>query len=924
MKKTLRNFLALAFLVLFAQFAIAQSGVKGTVKDSQTNETLIGANVVVKGTTNGAPSDLNGKFKIDLDAGSYTMEITFTGYETVEVQATVQEGSYTDLGTIRMESSAMSLSGVSIIADYARERQTPVAFSNLKKQEIENKLGSRDLPMVVNLTPSVYATPQGGGAGDARINIRGFNQRNVAIMLNGVPVNDMENGWVYWSNWDGVADATSSIQMQRGLSAVNLATPSIGGTMNIITSPADNKGGGSARFEYGSGNFMKTTLTGHTGLINEKFAASVSVVRKVGEGVIDKTWTDAWAYYLGASYNINKDHRLEVFAIGAPQRHGQNIYKQNVAAYSHDYAKEIGADTSTLSKFFESPNGRLYNENWNSVNESYTGQQSFNGKTIDRYKPDFLAERENYYHKPITNLNWYAQWSDKVSQFTTLYYSGGTGGGTGMYNNYPGEIYDYSSEPTRIVDWDATIAMNQSDTDRKGNPKTPGESLGILRNSTNNQWTIGAISKVKVAFNDNFKTQFGLDWRTAEIEHYREVRDLLGGNYFTYTGNQFDTPAMYQKGLGDKIAYNNTNTVDWFGGFAQGEWSNELVSVYGTFGYSMIKYSYVNHFVTADTTAAGAPDVNSGELTAETDWISGWQFKGGANYNVNETFNIFGNFGFISKVPIFDEVIDDGDGTVSENPENESFNSYELGAIYKSLDDKVSLKGNLYYTLWTNRIMTRSVQLDETGTMGIAFIKGMKQSHTGIEVEASYRPVNIFGVGVVGSVGNWKYLADVNAIVKNYEGGAGIVSDTVNVYANGLKVGDAPQTQVGVFATVYPVEGMSIDLLWRFYADHYAEFDPTNRDDETDKDQVWKTPSYSVFDLSFNYKLPLKGKVGVDIFAHVFNLFDTFYIQDALDNSPYNGNYNNGGDIDFNHDVNTAEVFLGLPRTFNLGARINL
>ena len=58
-------------------------------------------------------------------------------------------------------------------------------------------------------------------------------------MINGVPQNDMENGWVYWSNWDGVADAaTIYSELQRGLSAVNLATPSIGGTMNIITDPA--------------------------------------------------------------------------------------------------------------------------------------------------------------------------------------------------------------------------------------------------------------------------------------------------------------------------------------------------------------------------------------------------------------------------------------------------------------------------------------------------------------------------------------------------------------------------------------------------------------------------------------------------------------------------------------------------------------
>ena len=139
------------------------------------------------------------------------------------------------------------------------DETTPVAYTTVDKKEMEIRLGSQDIPMILNTTPSVYATQQGGGAGDARINVRGFNQRNVAVMINGVPQNDMENGWVYWSNWDGVGDATSSIQMQRGLSAVNLATPSIGGTMNIITDPAAHEKGGKFKQEVGEGGFLKTT-----------------------------------------------------------------------------------------------------------------------------------------------------------------------------------------------------------------------------------------------------------------------------------------------------------------------------------------------------------------------------------------------------------------------------------------------------------------------------------------------------------------------------------------------------------------------------------------------------------------------------------------------------------------------------------------
>ena len=112
---------------------------------------------------------------------------------------------------------------VTVISDRAKERETPVAFTNIDKRQMEFNLGSKDIPSVLNTAPSVFATGQGGGAGDARINVRGFNQRNVGVMINGIPINDMENGWVYWSNWDGLGDATSSIQIQRGLSAVNLS-----------------------------------------------------------------------------------------------------------------------------------------------------------------------------------------------------------------------------------------------------------------------------------------------------------------------------------------------------------------------------------------------------------------------------------------------------------------------------------------------------------------------------------------------------------------------------------------------------------------------------------------------------------------------------------------------------------------------------
>ncbi|MCW8849172.1 MAG: TonB-dependent receptor, partial [Melioribacteraceae bacterium] len=440
MSKTYKFFVLALLLVSSVAFAQTYK-VSGNVTSAQTGENLIGANVYVKGAAIGAATDANGNYEFNVPKGTYDIVCSFIGFEA-STMADVNVTNNMELN-FNLKDYEFSLS-VTVLADRAKERETPVAYSNIEKKDVEFKLGSQDVPMVLNTTPSVYATMGGGGAGDARINIRGFDQRNIAIMINGVPVNDMENGWVYWSNWDGVGDATSSIQIQRGLSAVNLATPSIGGTMNVITDPTAAKFGGKFKQEFGNDAFLKSTLVANSGLIDDKWAVSAVIVKKTGDGLIDYTWTDAWAYYFGASYNLNPSNRLELYLLGAPQRHGQNLYKQNAAAYSHDYARdELGFSQEALDFFPESDRGRLYNETGSPVSSSYTGQQwttpllgySSEGSAEDRYDPNFINERENFFHKPIANLNWYSQLAKDLSLYTTLYYSGGVGGGTGTWGS---------------------------------------------------------------------------------------------------------------------------------------------------------------------------------------------------------------------------------------------------------------------------------------------------------------------------------------------------------------------------------------------------------------------------------------------------------------------------------------------------------
>jgi len=917
-------------ILSFSSILFAQMTVSGTVTDASTGNTLAGASVVVDGTDMGAAADANGGYTLSNVPNGATLTASMIGY----TDASATAGSTVNFA---LAGSAIEMSGLEVLASRAGEK-TPVAFTNVSKADMDVRLGSQDIPMALNTTPSVYATQQGGGAGDARINVRGFNQRNVAVMINGVPQNDMENGWVYWSNWDGVGDATHSIQMQRGLSAVNLATPSIGGTMNIITDPAAMSKGGSFKQEAGAGSFLKSSINYNTGLIADKFAFSTTLVKKSGEGIIDKTWTDAYAYYFGASYQMNATNRFELYAIGAPQRHGQNLYKQNLGAYDSEFAKTVeGYDATAVDSAGQFRDegttngvefGRNFNQNWAPINSSYKGKQywyMYGDRTVERHNPDYLNERENYFHKPLVNLNHYLTLNDQMRLSTIVYWSGGSGGGTGTYGKIPtmdadGNLGDddykfYYGRGPWVRDWNTLIAYNSGANtieyvDKTAIRRLPGQSIGILRNSINRQSTIGVISKLNYDLSDALKLQVGLDWRTAGIEHAREVRDLLGGDYYLDFADDNGPAGGKKVVLGDIIAYHNNTTVDWLGFFGQGSYSSGPINAYGMAGFSQIAYTYQDHFTVAN------------ELI-EANAISTMQFKGGAMYDVSDGISVFANFGLVEKPPIMDNVIY-LDGTVASDPANEKFQSIEAGVNYQA--DNMAVKVNYYMTDWKDRNLTKAVSSGEgsSGDTDVIFLTGVNQNHSGLEVEADMQVIDMLRLNASVSLGTWKFTEDA---VGNYQedefNSLGQVTgqkSTAYTYAlKDLFVGDMPQTGMALGATVTPTDGLSIQALFNFYDKNYSDWSPNARevgsDGTADREQVWMAPSYSKLDVHINYVIT---GTRMTAFAHVFNALDAVYVQDALDNSPYNGY----GDA-VSHSAGKAEVFLGTPRYFNAGLKFN-
>jgi len=841
MKKILMNFALVLTLSLFSAFTFAQHKVTGVVVDQKTGETLLGATVVVEGISGGTITDIDGSFALDVPAGDQKLVITFVGYTTNTIEI---NNSTSDLGKIGLEESSIGIAEVGIIASVAIDRKTPVAVSSIKPEIIAEKLGTQEFPEILKSTPSMYVTRQGGGYGDSRFNLRGFDSRNIAVMINGVPVNDMENGWVYWSNWAGLSDATRSMQVQRGLGASKVAVPSVGGTVNILTKTTDAEEGGVVSLGVGNDGYERWGLSLSSGLTDNSWAFSFSLAHTKGNGYVDGTEFDAWAYYASVAKEVNNKHRLAFSVFGAPQWHGQRSTRM------------------TISKIND--NGIKYNPDWGYKN----GQIEYAAK--------------NFYHKPQAILNHFWTISDKTNVISALYASIGTGGGTGTYGN-TSKFDTYLTDGQ--IDFDRIMAENTASTNG---------SESILRASVNNHHWYGFISTLTHNLNENLTITGGLDMRYYIGEHYREVTDLLGGDYFVETGKDVNNPVNVAK-VGDKIAYHNDGIVGWLGAFAQVEYSKDKLSVFAAgalSNMSMKRVDYMNYI--------------PAENTSESVSFIGFSGKGGANYNLTAHHNVFVNAGYFQRQPGFSSSFLNFKNDLNPDAVNEKITSFEAGYGLRTKTLNVNLNG--YYTLWADKTFLKSIrQLD--GSYFTANMMGVDALHMGVELDFNYRPIKKLYITGMVSVGNWTWLNNLDAVeVYNDDQ---VLQGTVDIYLKDVKVGDAAQTTAAFGLNYDLFKGLKIGVDYNYYTNLFAYFDPLRRGTAPAEGEAnpnsWEMPSYQLIDLNLKYDFKIKDFKS-SVYFNVNNLLDVEYMADATDGT--------------DHNWETAVGYYGVGRTWSFGVKV--
>lgn len=838
--KKLYLLIAMAFMVFTAQAQIT-----GTVTDGNSGDPLIGASVMIKGSTIGTITDVDGRFSLANEkGGDCQLEISYLGFQTILIN--VADGA-TDVGSITLKPGFAGMEEVVITGflDIVQDRRTPVAVSTITPAEIQAKgVGNVEFPEIMKNTPSVYVSSQ-TGFGDSQMWMRGFDQINTAFLLNGQPINGMEDGRMYWSNWSGMSDVANLIQIQRGLGSSKLAISSVGGTVNIVTKTVDNSQGGSVRLVYGNDNYLKGTFSYSSGL-QGKWAYSFLI----DHWQADDKWAEGTQgkgqnYFASIGFKPNDKSTFNFLITGAPQSHGQR---------------------------------------WSQSAETLEATPKFN-QHWGLHDGEFKSERFNYYHKPVLNLSWDYAMSEKTNISSVLYASFGRGGGTGNYGSSSNRIRTADGQ----VDWDAIQVNNTADTDGIGDF---GGNYARRASVNNHQW-FGNVTNVGLTLSDYVSLDLGVDFRFYSGDHFRQLVDLFGldswqdsfrhatrGSDYTVSGVYDADPWASLSNFADvenRIAYDYSEDINYQGAFGQLEYAKDKFTTFVQTSVSNQSYQREGRW----------SDIGTSEKITKI----GYNLKGGLSYAVNDASVIFANGGFYSRQPFLDNIFDNirySNDLISPSVDNESVTGLEVG--YKYAAGNFSTNINLYNTTWGNRSLV-SAFTNENGTPDDDsddftqrdIERGLEQTHKGFELDAMYK-IDKLKIRGHFTYGDWTFNAIESVTSYNDDTGEEI-GKVEGQDISGVHIPNAPQFAFGLGVNYEVFENFSafIDINY---------FDKIYRRDNFASDvreDIGTLDPYELIDFGISYRFDL-GSNYLTWRANVYNLLDKDYINQSDRFGLLNGN----------------------------------
>ncbi len=296
MKKFNISFLlTLLPLITFAQFTL-----NGKVKNAKTKESITGVTISFDNSFVSTQTNEDGGFEIEnMKKGNYIIHFSILGFQLRTDTIEIQKNKTLE---IELQENVILMDAI-IVSSTRVDDKSGLAFSTIKKEEMQEQNTGQDLPYLLNQQTSVVTTSDAGaGIGYTGIRIRGSDATRVNVTINGIPVNDAESQGTFWVDLPDIASSIDNIQIQRGVGSSTNGAGAFGGSLNIETTKLNPKPYTEFNSTAGSFNSFKNTINLGSGLLNDKFAVDVRLSKLSSAGFMDRASSDLKSYYLSGAY----------------------------------------------------------------------------------------------------------------------------------------------------------------------------------------------------------------------------------------------------------------------------------------------------------------------------------------------------------------------------------------------------------------------------------------------------------------------------------------------------------------------------------------------------------------------------------------------------------------------------------------------
>jgi len=458
--KRISLILTIALISIYS-FTSAQFTILGNITDKSNGETLPGAHISISGTYINTISDHHGNFKINgLKAGDYTLHVTYIGYASYSEQLSITTNTELE---IQLESTAIMEEEVVISATRVQQN-SPVTYTDVDKNEIQQMNLGKDIPYIVSFTPSITTTSDAGNnIGYSQLRIRGTDITRINVTINGIPLNDPESHNVYWVDVPDFSSSINNIQIQRGVGTSTNGAAAFGASLNIQTQTLEQDPYAAIDNSFGSFNSRKHTLMAGTGLIKDKFAFDVRLSNIASDGYIDRAASDLRSFFVsGALYGKDNILKLNIFSgreetyqawEGVPKDSletnrtynpaGEFIdddgnisyYDNQTDNYNQDhfqllFSQQIGTVNLNLAAFYVK--GKGYYESWKNDQKLSNYGESYFVEDTSVTRSDLI--RQKWLDNDFSGITFSGSWDPKKKIKLSV---------GGAYNNYVGDHFGY-------------------------------------------------------------------------------------------------------------------------------------------------------------------------------------------------------------------------------------------------------------------------------------------------------------------------------------------------------------------------------------------------------------------------------------------------------------------------------------------------